>query len=109
MTGISFLQRGVFLRFIAATLVTICAIGTFAVGPALAATERALYLYYTHTKETARIVFKRDGQYVQSGLNELNYFLRDWRQPLDKPPKPGRRGGGPSWWVRCGASRAGTD
>ncbi|WP_297577349.1 DUF882 domain-containing protein [Devosia sp.] len=48
--------------------------------PAQAATERALYLYYTHTKETARIVFKRNGQYVQSGLNELNQFLRDWRR-----------------------------
>src|SRR5690606_37674493 len=45
-----------------------------------AASERALYLYYTHTQETARIVFKRNGQYVQSGLNELNQFLRDWRR-----------------------------
>ncbi|MHA6296947.1 DUF882 domain-containing protein [Devosia sp. CAU 1758] len=53
--------------------------------PAQAASERALYLYYTHTKETARIVFKRNGQYVQSGLNELNYFLRDWRR--DEPTK----------------------
>ncbi|UXN71829.1 DUF882 domain-containing protein [Devosia neptuniae] len=51
-----------------------------AVIPAQAASERAIYLYYTHTKETARIVFKRNGQYVQSGLNELNYFLRDWRR-----------------------------
>jgi uncharacterized protein YcbK (DUF882 family) len=42
--------------------------------------ERSLYLYYTHTRETARIVFKRNGQYVQSGLNELNQFLRDWRR-----------------------------
>jgi len=57
--------------------------------PAQAATERALYLYYTHTKETARIVFKRNGQYVQSGLNELNRFLRDWRQnePANMDPR----------------------
>lgn len=89
MTGISFLQRSVFLRFIAATLVTICATGIFAVQPAVAATERALYLYYTHTKETARIVFKRDGKYVQSGLNELNQFLRDWRrnEPTKMDPR----------------------
>jgi uncharacterized protein YcbK (DUF882 family) len=46
---------------------------------ASAANERSLYLYYTHTGETARIVFKRNGQYVQSGLNQLNVFLRDWR------------------------------
>lgn len=59
------------------------------VAPAQAATERALYLYYTHTKETARIVFKRNGQYVQSGLNELNQFLRDWRrnEPTKMDPR----------------------
>jgi len=59
------------------------------VPPALAASERALYLHYTHTKETARIVFKRNGQYVQSGLNELNRFLRDWRrnEPTKMDPR----------------------
>jgi uncharacterized protein YcbK (DUF882 family) len=57
--------------------------------PAAAATERAIYLYYTHTKETARIVFKRNGQYVQSGLSELNQFLRDWRrnEPTKMDPR----------------------
>ncbi|UJW87743.1 DUF882 domain-containing protein [Devosia sp. SL43] len=60
-----------------------------AVTPAAAATERALYLYYTHTGETARIVFKRNGQYVQSGLNDLNQFLRDWRrnEPTKMDPR----------------------
>jgi uncharacterized protein YcbK (DUF882 family) len=60
-----------------------------AVVPVAAASERALYLYYTHTKETARIVFKRNGQYVQSGLNELNQFLRDWRrnEPAKMDPR----------------------
>lgn len=57
--------------------------------PAAAASERALYLYYTHTKETARIVFKRNGQYVQAGLNQLNQFLRDWRhnEPTKMDPR----------------------
>lgn len=89
MTGISFLQRDGFLRIAAATLITVCLAGIFAVQPAVAATERALYLYYTHTKETARIVFKRDGKYVQSGLNELNQFLRDWRrnEPTKMDPR----------------------
>ncbi len=60
-----------------------------AITPAAAASERALYLYYTHTKETARIVFKRNGQYIQSGLNELNQFLRDWRrnEPAKMDPR----------------------
>ncbi len=72
-----------------AAIVSITAILPQAVTPAAAATERALYLYYTHTKETARIVFKRNGQYVQSGLNELNRFLRDWRrnEPAKMDPR----------------------
>ncbi|WP_343070351.1 DUF882 domain-containing protein [Pelagibacterium limicola] len=53
-----------------------------------ASNERALYLHYTHTKETARIVFKRNGQYVREGLNQLNVFLRDWRrnEPANMDP-----------------------
>ncbi|HWJ87042.1 MAG TPA: DUF882 domain-containing protein [Pelagibacterium sp.] len=47
---------------------------------AQAANERELYLYYTHTKETVRIVYKRNGKFIQSALNELNVFLRDWRR-----------------------------
>lgn len=76
-------------RLLAAALMSITVILPQAVVPANAATERALYLYYTHTKETARIVFKRNGQYVQSGLNELNQFLRDWRrnEPTKMDPR----------------------
>jgi uncharacterized protein YcbK (DUF882 family) len=41
--------------------------------------DRTLYLYHTHTHETARITFKRDGVYDKKGLEELDWFLRDWR------------------------------
>ncbi|WDR01198.1 DUF882 domain-containing protein [Devosia algicola] len=60
-----------------------------AIVPVQAASERSLFLYYTHTKETARIVFKRNGRYVTSGLSQLNYFLRDWRrnEPAKMDPK----------------------
>src|SRR5690606_15618913 len=47
---------------------------------AQAANEREIYLYYTHTRETIRIVYKRDGRFVQSALDKLNVFLRDWRR-----------------------------
>ncbi len=89
MTGLSFFKRSRVLRTCAALAVTLCLGGLFAVQPAVAASERALYVYYTHTKETARIVFKRNGQYVQSGLDELNYFLRDWRrnEPTKMDPR----------------------
>jgi uncharacterized protein YcbK (DUF882 family) len=41
--------------------------------------DRTLYLYHTHTHETARITFKRNGVYDPKGLQQLNWFLRDWR------------------------------
>ena len=42
--------------------------------------DRTLYLYYTHTKETGRFTFRKNGQYDKKVLSELNYFLRDWRR-----------------------------
>lgn len=89
MTGNYLLIRHHIVRLFAAALMSITVILPQAVVPAAAASERALYLYYTHTKETARIVFKRNGQYVQSGLNELNQFLRDWRrnEPTKMDPR----------------------
>ncbi len=89
MAGTSFLIRHHIARLFVAALMSITVILPQAVVPAAAASERALYLYYTHTKETARIVFKRNGQYVQSGLNELNQFLRDWRrnEPTKMDPR----------------------
>jgi uncharacterized protein YcbK (DUF882 family) len=41
--------------------------------------DRTLYLYHTHTHETARITFKRNGVYDKKRLEELDWFLRDWR------------------------------
>lgn len=83
--GISNWQKMARLMLVA--LMTLAA--AMLAAPAQAATERALYLHYVHTKETARIVFKRNGQYVQSGLNELNVFLRDWRrnEPAKMDPR----------------------
>lgn len=89
MTGNSFLQRRNLLQRAVIALAGLGLALGLTVSPALAATERALYIYYTHTKETARIVFKRNGQYVQSGLSELNQFLRDWRrnEPANMDPR----------------------
>ena len=46
---------------------------------------RTLYLYYTHTKETGKFTFRKNGNYDQKVLSELNVFLRDWRR--DEPTK----------------------
>jgi uncharacterized protein YcbK (DUF882 family) len=57
--------------------------------PATAAgSERTLYLYYTHTKETGTFTFKRNGQYDRRVLAELNHFLRDWRRGEDANMDP---------------------
>ena len=89
MAGNGILKRHHIGRLLVAALMSITIIMPQAVIPATAASERALYLYYTHTKETARIVFKRNGQYVKSGLTELNQFLRDWRrnEPAKMDPR----------------------
>jgi uncharacterized protein YcbK (DUF882 family) len=41
--------------------------------------DRTLYLHHTHTGETGRFIYKRNGQYDQKVLRELNVFLADWR------------------------------
>ncbi|MEZ5816459.1 MAG: DUF882 domain-containing protein [Hyphomicrobiaceae bacterium] len=42
--------------------------------------ERSLTIYNIHTKETVTAVFKRNGQYVQDGLEKLNHIMRDYRR-----------------------------
>lgn len=51
-----------------------------AAAPAADAQTRSLKLYFLHTKERAEITYMRNGRYLQSGLREINHFLRDWRR-----------------------------
>lgn len=44
------------------------------------AETRTLKLYFTHTRESATITFKKNGRYLPRGLKKLNRFLRDWRR-----------------------------
>lgn len=44
------------------------------------AEDRTISMYNVHTQETVTVTFKRNGQYVLEGLQELNHFMRDWRQ-----------------------------
>jgi uncharacterized protein YcbK (DUF882 family) len=41
--------------------------------------DRTLYLYHTHTKETGRFTYKRNGRFDEKVLKQLNVFLADWR------------------------------
>ena len=42
--------------------------------------ERTISLHNIHTKETVSVVYKRDGRYVEAGLQQVNHALRDWRR-----------------------------
>jgi uncharacterized protein YcbK (DUF882 family) len=41
---------------------------------------RTITLHHIHTDENITITYKRDGLYVESALDKLNWFLRDWRR-----------------------------
>ncbi len=48
-------------------------------GDARALDARQLSFYHTHTEELLDIVFFENGEYVDSALEEINHFLRDFR------------------------------
>lgn len=64
-----------------AALIAVFSSGPFSIAVTSAQAEtRTLSLYYTHTKESATVTFKRNGKYVPSGLKKLNRLLRDFRR-----------------------------
>lgn len=67
----------------------VLALATLLAAGSAQAETRTLKLYYIHTKERAEITYKKDGRYIQSGLNQLNRFLRDWRrnEPTKMDPR----------------------
>lgn len=40
---------------------------------------RTITLFHAHRKDTLTVTFRVNGSYDQAALNQLNYFLRDWR------------------------------
>ncbi len=80
--GRSALQRAVLLSLVAFGLV-------FSLLAKANAETRTLRMYYTHTKESITVTFKRNGRYDKRGLRKLNRFLRDFRrnEPTRMDPK----------------------
>lgn len=37
-------------------------------------------MYFTHTKESITVTYKRNGRYDEKALKKINWFLRDWRR-----------------------------
>ena len=60
--------RGSVARRIGAGACLALIAATSVLGSAAMAETRTLHIYNIHTKETARIVFKRDGKFDESGL-----------------------------------------
>lgn len=72
------------------SLFVACSMFVAFAGPTEASAQtKTLKLYYTHTKERAKIVFKKNGRYDKAGLKKLNRFLRDWRtnEPINMDPR----------------------
>ena len=41
---------------------------------------RTIALHNIHTKETISVEYKKNGQYVPSAMDQINWVLRDWRK-----------------------------
>jgi len=78
-------------RVVALATLSVVALPLMSVVSATSASAetRSLKLYYTHTREKAEIVFKRNGRFDPKGLAQLNQFLRDWRrnEPTKMDPR----------------------
>ncbi|KAA2244038.1 DUF882 domain-containing protein [Salinarimonas soli] len=50
---------------------------------------RTLTFVHTHTNETATVTFRRNGNYDQAALDQVNWLLRDWRvnEPTTMDPR----------------------
>ena len=63
-----------------ASLLALALLATQAAAPVTAGSgDRTLWLYHTHTHETAKFTFKHNGQFDQKVLAQMNTFLADWR------------------------------
>jgi uncharacterized protein YcbK (DUF882 family) len=52
---------------------------------AFASEVHALSLYHLHTSESLRVVYRERGELIPGALDEINYFLRDFRNELMHP------------------------
>lgn len=73
-------------QFLATAALTVTALALPTISRATSRT-RALSFYHTHTGEKLNIEYGRPGLYDQNALEQINYFLRDFRtgevHPID--------------------------
>lgn len=64
-----------------AAFMTVLVVGTRGTQDAVANGDtRTLTFYHNNTKESLTVTFRRNGQYDSAALQQLNWFLRDWRR-----------------------------
>ncbi len=51
-------------------------------------TQRTIAFFNIHTKETLRVVYKRNGRYQTDALKRINWILRDWRRDISTNMDP---------------------
>lgn len=49
---------------------------------------RTLSFYNVNTKESTTITYKKDGEYLDEGLKQINHAMRDWRRDLQTKMDP---------------------
>ena len=47
--------------------------------PVQASDARQLSFYHTHTRQNLDVIYYQDGEYVDSALDQVNHFLKDFR------------------------------
>ncbi|MDO5527956.1 MAG: DUF882 domain-containing protein [Paracoccus sp. (in: a-proteobacteria)] len=79
MTSNDISRRGL-LGFFAATAVAAAPVSANAFGIRRRAGDfRRIAMYNARTGESIDTVYWVDGRYIRDALNEINYFMRDWR------------------------------
>jgi uncharacterized protein YcbK (DUF882 family) len=80
------LSRRGFLTSIAGVAVTLAAPGVSA--SAVPVSDRKLSFYNTHTSEKLSATFWSDGKYLDDGVEEISWLLRDHRAGIASPIDP---------------------
>jgi len=80
------LSRRGFLTSIAGAAITLAAPNVIA--SAVPARDRELAFYNTHTGEKISATFWSDGNYLDDGIDEINWILRDHRAGIANPIDP---------------------
>ncbi len=71
--------RGYLAGFAVAAMAAVAVIGSVGIVTASSGT-RTISLYNIHTKETVTVLYKKDGKYIETALEQINHVMRDHRK-----------------------------